>query len=79
MSIHDPREMQRRAAELPIERVASRFIVSSDPDEHVDRIAEYVDLGFTHLVFHDPGADQREFLTRYESDILPRLRARFGA
>lgn len=79
MGIHDPREMQRRAAELPIERVASRFIVSSDPDEHVDRIAEYVDLGFTHLVFHDPGADQQEFLTRYESDILPRLRARFGA
>lgn len=78
VGIHDPVEMQRRAAELPIERAASRFIVSTDPDEHVDRIAEYVDMGFRHLVFHDPGFDQREFLGRYERDILPRLRERFG-
>ncbi len=54
MSVHDPIEMQRLANELPIERAASRFIVSTDPDEHVERIAQYVDLGFRHLVFHDP-------------------------
>lgn len=77
--IHDPIEMQRRAAELPIERAASRFIVSNDPDEHVDRIAEYVAMGFDHLVFHDPGHDQLDFLARYERDILPRLRERFGS
>ena len=34
---HDPIEMQRLADELPIERAASRFIVSDDPDEHVER------------------------------------------
>ncbi len=78
MGIHDPREMQRRAAALPIERAASRFIVSDDPDEHVERIAEYVDMGFRHLVFHDPGADQQAFLRRYADDILPRLRKRFA-
>jgi len=77
--VHDPVEMQRLAAELPIERVASRFIVSTDPDEHVDQIARYVDLGFRHLVFHDPGFDQPEFLRMYGAEILPRLRARFGA
>lgn len=78
MGIHDPIEMQRRAAELPIERAASRFIVSTDPDEHVERIAQYVDLGFRHLVFHDPGHDQEEFLRMYGTEVLPRLRARFG-
>ncbi|MDF2556084.1 MAG: fgd1 4 [Microbacterium sp.] len=76
--IHDPIEMQRRAAELPIERAASRFIVSTDPDEHVEKIARYVELGFRHLVFHDPGEDQEEFLRTYGAEILPRLRARFG-
>ena len=75
--VHDPLEMQRRAAELPIERAASRFIVSTDPDEHVEKIARYVDLGFRHLVFHDPGADQAEFLRMYGAEILPRLRARY--
>ncbi|MEW1835561.1 glucose-6-phosphate dehydrogenase (coenzyme-F420) [Microbacterium sp. NPDC079995] len=78
MGIHDPREMQRRAAALPIERAASRFIVSDDPDEHVERIAEYVEMGFRHLVFHDPGADQSAFLQRYADDILPRLRRRLA-
>lgn len=78
MGIHDPIEMQRRAAELPIERAASRFIVSTDPEEHVERIARYVELGFRHLVFHDPGHDQEEFLRTYGEEILPRLRARFA-
>lgn len=79
MGVHDPVEMQRRAAELPIERVASRFIVSTDPDEHVEQIGRYVDLGFRHLVFHDPGEDQEAFLRTYGAEILPRLRARYGA
>jgi coenzyme F420-dependent glucose-6-phosphate dehydrogenase len=77
--VHDPIEMQRLAGELPIERVASRFIVSTDPEEHVERIATYVELGFRHLVFHDPGFDQEEFLRMYGAEILPRLRARFDA
>lgn len=76
--IEDPQEMQRRGAQLPIERVASRFIVSDDPDEHVARIAHYIDMGFDHLVFHDPGHDQSGFFDRYQADILPRLRARFS-
>ena len=77
--VHDPIEMQRRAAELPIERAASRFIVSTDPDEHVGRISEYIELGFRHLVFHDPGHDQAEFLRMYGAEILPRLRAKYAS
>ena len=34
--VEDPVEMQRLADELPVERTASRFIVSTDPDEHVE-------------------------------------------
>ncbi|MDM4762173.1 glucose-6-phosphate dehydrogenase (coenzyme-F420) [Galbitalea sp. SE-J8] len=74
-SVHDPIEMQRLGDELPIEQAASRFIVSTDPDEHVARIREYLDLGFTHLVFHGPGHDQDRFLRLYGEEILPRLRA----
>lgn len=73
--VHDPVEMQRLADELPVERTASRFIVSTDPDEHVAAIKGYLDLGFTHLVFHAPGPDQESFLRLYGEEILPRLRA----
>ena len=78
MGIEDPREMERLADRLPIERAASRFIVSTDPEEHVARIEEYIAMGFRHLVFHGPGADQRRFLELYGAEILPRLRARHG-
>ncbi len=75
MGVEDPVEMQRLADQLPIERAASRFIVSTDPDEHVARIQQYLDLGFKHLVFHGPGHDQERFLKLYGEEILPRLRA----
>ena len=78
MGVDDPIEMQRLGEQLPIERAASRFIVSDDPEEHVERIGWYIDLGFRHLVFHDPGNDQAGFLRRYGEEILPRLRARYG-
>ena len=77
MGVHDPIEMQRRAEELPIERAASRFIVSDDVEQHIEQIATYVELGFRHLVFHDPGHDQEAFLRLYGEKVLPRLRERF--
>ncbi|MGH6920589.1 MAG: LLM class flavin-dependent oxidoreductase, partial [Geminicoccaceae bacterium] len=78
MAVEDPVEMEKLADALPIERAASRWIVSTDPDEHVERLAETIGLGFTHLVFHAPGPDQRRFLDLYAREVLPRLRARHG-
>lgn len=76
--VTDPLELERLAAALPLERVASRWIVSTDPEEHIEKIAAYVELGFRHLVFHAPGLDQERFLRTYAKEILPRLRQRFG-
>jgi coenzyme F420-dependent glucose-6-phosphate dehydrogenase len=76
--VEDPVEMEKLADALPVERAASRWIVSDDPDEHIERIAPYIELGFTHLVFHAPGPDQDRFLRLYAKEILPRLRAQFA-
>jgi len=78
ISVHNPTEMARLADALPIDRIASRWIVSTDPDEHVEKIAPYIELGFNHLVFHAPGADQMRFLNLYAKEVMPRLRKRFG-
>ena len=78
MSVEDPLEMERLADALPVERAASRWIVSTDPDEHVEKIKVYHDLGFNHLVFHAPGPDQARFLDLYAEHVVPRLRARLG-
>ena len=76
VSVEDPREMERLSAALPVERAESRWIVSTDPDEHADRIAE-CRARFPHLVFHAPGPDQARFLKLYGEHVLPVLRKRF--
>jgi coenzyme F420-dependent glucose-6-phosphate dehydrogenase len=78
VGVEDPVEMERLADALPLDRAASRWIVSSDPDEQVERIRPYVELGFTHLVFHAPGPDQARFLKLYAERVLPLLRKKFG-
>jgi coenzyme F420-dependent glucose-6-phosphate dehydrogenase len=74
--VEDPIEMQRRADALPVERTATRWIVSSDAAEHAAKVAEYLDMGFRHLVFHAPGPDQDRVLRLYREEVLPRLRER---
>jgi coenzyme F420-dependent glucose-6-phosphate dehydrogenase len=75
--IDDPREMERLAR--TVEDVAHRrWLVSDNPDEHIDQLRPYLDLGFNHLVFHHPGADQRRFLDLYGTQILPRIRNQWG-
>jgi coenzyme F420-dependent glucose-6-phosphate dehydrogenase len=75
--VEDPIEMERLADENA-DRAHTRFIVSSDPDEVVERIGTYVALGFDHLVFHAPGEDQTRFLDQFAADVIPRLRSRFA-
>jgi coenzyme F420-dependent glucose-6-phosphate dehydrogenase len=74
---HDPLEMER-LADAAADRAHTRFIVTDDPDEVVEKVKPYVDLGLTELVFHHPGADQRTALEEFARDVLPRLRERFG-
>jgi coenzyme F420-dependent glucose-6-phosphate dehydrogenase len=77
-SVEDPLQMEKLADALPLERAASRWIVSTDPEEQVERIRPYVELGFRHLVFHAPGPDQAKFLRLYSERVIPKLRAAFS-
>jgi len=73
-SVSSAQEMERLADQLPVEQVARRWIVASDPEEAVAQIRPYVDAGLNHLVFHGPGHDQQRFLTQFAEDVVPLLR-----
>ncbi len=77
-SVEDPLEMERLADALSLERAASRWIVSADPDDVVEKVRPYYDLGFRHLVFHAPGPDQARFLGLFSERVMPELRGEFG-
>lgn len=73
-SIHSPAEMERAADELPIEQVAKRWVVASRPEDVVEALRMYTDLGFNHLVVHGPGHDQERFLSTFAEQVLPGVR-----
>jgi coenzyme F420-dependent glucose-6-phosphate dehydrogenase len=71
--IDDPIEMQRVADENA-DKAHNRFIVTSNPDEVIEAVMPYVELGFEDLVLHAPGLDQKRFLDQFSADVLPALR-----
>ena len=70
--IEDPIEMERVAQEN-LDQAPRRFICSDDPEEVVDKIRVYTELGFDELLLHGPGHDQRRFLSQFGEDVLPLL------
>jgi coenzyme F420-dependent glucose-6-phosphate dehydrogenase len=76
--VEDPLEMER-LADANAGRAHTRFIVSDDPAEVIERIGAYLDLGFNDLVLHGPGGDQHRFLNQFTTDVLPGLRERAAA
>ncbi|UFN42960.1 glucose-6-phosphate dehydrogenase (coenzyme-F420) [Nocardioides okcheonensis] len=77
--LDDPVEMAAAADRLPIEQVASRWIIATTPEQVVAAVRPYVDAGFDHLVVHAPGHDQEQFLSSFGADVLPLLRDLGGA
>lgn len=72
--LDDPVEMAAAADRLPIEQVASRWIIATTPAQVVNAVRPYVEAGFDHLVVHAPGHDQEQFLSSFGADVLPLLR-----
>jgi len=73
--IDDPIEMDR-VAKANVDQAPSRFICSNDPEEVVEKISVYTDLGFDELILHPPGHDQSRFFEQFREDVLPLLRDR---
>ena len=75
--VEDPRELERRSKGIE-DQAHRRWLVSDDPEEHLEQLRPYLSLGFTELVFHSPADDQAGFLDLYGREILPRLRESSG-
>jgi coenzyme F420-dependent glucose-6-phosphate dehydrogenase len=73
---HDPKAMFENAeASYSDEDFAAQYIVSSDPNDHVERLREVERLGATVVcVQNASGADPDRALAVYGAEVLPALR-----
>jgi coenzyme F420-dependent glucose-6-phosphate dehydrogenase len=72
---HLPQKLYENGeAQMTDEEFAENAIVSSDPDHHVERIRELVDLGATIVVLqNNSGADPLKAIEVYGEKVLPKL------
>ena len=73
--IYTPRMSQENGQAVGADTIKKLACVSPDPDDHVKFAQQYIDLGFTHLIFHSAAPDHRAFIEGYGRDVLPRIRS----
>jgi F420-dependent hydroxymycolic acid dehydrogenase len=70
----DPRSIQHRAeAEVPLEQVARQWLVSEDPEAHLQALQELMASGATQIFIHSPQPDQAKVIRFYGEQVLPQL------
>jgi coenzyme F420-dependent glucose-6-phosphate dehydrogenase len=74
---HDPQAMQENAAkQISDDEFKQSYIISSDPDHHVERVREIEQMGATIVCLQNAsGADPHGALKVYGEKVLPALRA----
>ncbi len=72
--IYTPEMSAQNGQIVQADFLKSKMCISGDPEEHIRWLKKYIDLGFTQLVFHSAGPDQRGMIERYARDVLPYIR-----
>jgi TAT-translocated FGD2 family F420-dependent dehydrogenase len=76
-NIRDPQAIQNTAdAEVPLQKIYSKWPVSADPDVHVKALIDLFDSGATIVNVHSGQADQRHVIEFYGKHVLPRVHQR---
>ncbi len=66
-----PRHFEEASQMISEADIAEAYVCSSDPDDHIASIEEYIDAGYDHVYIHQIGPNQEKFIDVYEREILP--------
>lgn len=72
---HDPKAMYRHGAkQVSDDDLREAMIISSDPEEHVERIRQVEEMGATTVaLMNNSGADPHAAIGVYSREVLPKL------
>ncbi len=68
-----PEQFEAATRFVPDEEVARAVLIADHPDQIVDQLGRYVELGFTRLYLHHVGVDQSLFLDMAASSLVPQM------
>lgn len=71
--VRNPRVFEQMARHLDVAAFDGRLTISSNPEIHRARIQEFIDVGFDRIYLNNVGPNQREWIERFGTDVLPAL------
>ena len=73
--LRTPADFARATLTVTPDDVASKIVVSSRLDVHLEHLAAYADLGVDAVYCLNAGKNQREYIEAFGAEVLPRLHA----
>ena len=68
-----PKDFEQLVEDRDPEDLEGTLTLGPDPDEYLDAVKEYDKAGYTHVYFHQVGADQEGFVRFARDELLPKL------
>jgi coenzyme F420-dependent glucose-6-phosphate dehydrogenase len=68
VDVHDPRKIEENGQVIDDDSLQKKLFVISDEEEGIKKLQQYVDIGFTEIVFTNSSPDRKKFV-----DILSRI------
>ncbi len=75
-NIYTPKMSAMNGAVVGRDSIVKRRLISADPEKHAKLAQQFIDLGFTQIIFGTAGPDELKFIEAYGSEVLPRIRER---
>ena len=68
VDVHDPRKIEENGQVIDDDSLQKKLFVISDLEEGIKKLQQYVDIGFTEIVFTNSSPDRKKFV-----DILTKI------
>ncbi|MCE0763868.1 LLM class flavin-dependent oxidoreductase [Pseudonocardia kujensis] len=59
---------------VPREQVAEAIVCGDDPEDHLERVRQYLDAGVDEVYVQQVGTDHEGFFRGWADEVLPQLR-----
>ena len=68
VDVHDPRKIEENGQVIDDDSLQKKLFVISDLEEGIKKLQQYVNIGFTEIVFTNSSPDRKKFV-----DILTKI------
>jgi coenzyme F420-dependent glucose-6-phosphate dehydrogenase len=70
-----PAQFDREAEKVTVEQLEKMVLISSDPQQFVDWIQQYIAMGFENIILHNVNREQEQFIRDFGEKVLPHCKS----